>query len=88
MSGRWWILGSLLCLGLAGCHKESQTAEAKDEHAEEHEAHVAVQVVPARLSTVVETVEGLGRSEPIPEKLAMLTPAVEGHVHELAGQAR
>ena len=40
-------------------------------------------VEPARLSTVVETVEGLGRSEPIPEKLATLTPAVEGHVQEL-----
>ena len=83
MSGRWWILGSLLCLGLAGCHKESQTAEAKDEHSDEKEAHVAVRVEPARRNTVVETVEGLGRSEPIPAKLAMLTPAVEGHVHEL-----
>lgn len=83
MSSRWWILGSLLCLGLAGCHKESQTAEAKDEDSDEKEAHVAVRVEPARRSTVVETVEGLGRSEPIPAKLAMLTPAVEGHVHEL-----
>ncbi len=83
MSGRWWILGSLMCIGLAGCHKESQKAEAKDEHSDEKEAHVAVRVEPARRNTVVETVEGLGRSEPIPAKLAMLTPAVEGHVHEL-----
>ena len=31
MSGRWWMLVGLLCLGLGGCHKESQTAEAKEE---------------------------------------------------------
>jgi len=83
MSGRWWTLVGLLCLGLAGCHKESQTAEAKDEHSGAEEAHVTVQVEAARRGTVVETVEGLGRSEAIPAKLAMLTPAVEGHVHEL-----
>ena len=88
MSGRWWILAGLLCFGLGGCHTESQTAEAKDGHAEEEKAHVTVRVEPARQSTVVDTVEGLGRSEPIPAKLAMLTPAVEGHVHELRGQAR
>jgi HlyD family secretion protein len=83
MTGRWWMLMGLLCVGLAGCHKESQTAEAKDEHSGAEEAHVTVQVEPARRGNVVETVEGLGRSEAIPAKLAMLTPAVEGHVHEL-----
>jgi RND family efflux transporter MFP subunit len=83
MTGRWWMLVALLCVGLAGCHKESQTAEAKDEHSEEEEAHVAVRVEAARRGTIVQTVEALGRSEAIPAKLAMLTPAVEGHVHEL-----
>ena len=29
------------------------------------------------------TIEGLGRTEAVPDKLATLTPAVEGHVHEL-----
>ena len=83
MAGRWWMLVGLLCVGLAGCRKESHTAEAKEEHPGEEEAHVAVRVEPARRGTVVETVEGLGRSEAIPAKLATLTPAVEGHVHEL-----
>ncbi len=83
MTGRWWMMVALLCVGLAGCHKESQTAEAKDEHSEEEKAHVAVRVEAARRGTIVQTVEALGRSEAIPAKLAMLTPAVEGHVHEL-----
>ncbi len=83
MTGRWWMIVGLLCVGLAGCHKESQTAEAKDEHSGKEEAHVTVRVEAARRGTIVQTVEGLGRSEAIPTKLAMLTPAVEGHVHEL-----
>jgi len=32
---------------------------------------------------LTETVEGLGRCEALPEHIATLTPAVEGHVHEL-----
>ena len=83
MTGRWWMLVGLLCVGLAGCRKESQTAEAKDGHSGAEEAHVTVRVEAARRGTIVQTVEGLGRSEAIPAKLAMLTPAVEGHVHEL-----
>jgi RND family efflux transporter MFP subunit len=83
MTGRWWMILALLCAGFAGCHKESQTAEAKDEHSEEGEAHVTVQVEAAKRGDIIQTVEGLGRSEAIPAKLAMLTPAVEGHVHEL-----
>lgn len=84
MTGRWWMIVGLLCVGLAGCHKESPTAEAKDEHSGEEEAHVSVRVEAARRGNIVQSVEGLGRSEAIPTKLAMLTPAVEGHVHELA----
>ena len=83
MTGRWRMFVGLLCVGLAGCRKESQTAEAKDGHSGPEEAHVTVRVEAARRGTIVQTVEGLGRSEAIPAKLAMLTPAVEGHVHEL-----
>src|SRR5271157_3269329 len=83
MTGRWWMLVGLLCVGLAGCRKESQTAEAKDRHSGAEEAHVTVRVEAVRRGTIVQTVEGLGRSVAIPAKLAMLTPAVEGHVHEL-----
>jgi RND family efflux transporter MFP subunit len=32
---------------------------------------------------LIETVEGLGRCEALPDHIATLTPAVEGHVHEL-----
>jgi multidrug efflux pump subunit AcrA (membrane-fusion protein) len=83
MSGRWWIFVGLLGVGLTGCRHEGPTAEAKEEHGEDAEAHVAVKTELARQGAVAETVEGLGRSEAIPTKLAMLTPAVEGHVHEL-----
>ena len=86
MAGRCWVLVGLLCLGLSGCHKESLTAEVKGEEGEEKEAHVTVRVEPARRATIVESVEALGRSEAIPTKLAMLTPAVEGHVHQLAAK--
>jgi multidrug efflux pump subunit AcrA (membrane-fusion protein) len=80
------MLVGLLLIGLAGCHGKGGTEEAKDKEKEkegEHEAHVTVTVEAARKSTVTETVDGLGRSEAIPTKLAMLTPAVQGHVHEI-----
>ncbi len=86
MTGRWWMLVGLLCIGLSGCHNESQTAETKEDKSGDKEAHVSVRVEPARRTTIVETAEGLGRSEAIPTKLATLTPAVEGHVHELAAK--
>ena len=38
---------------------------------------------PARIGTLTLTVEGLGRCEAMPDHLATLTPAVEGHVHKL-----
>src|SRR5947209_19420707 len=70
--------------GLGRMHKEGEAEAGKEEaEGEELHAHVTVRVEPARRGTTVETVEGLGRSEAIPAKLAMLTPAVEGHVHEL-----
>ncbi len=75
---------ALLSAGVAGCHGGAHTAEVKEEHPAKAEgAHVAVRVEPARRSTLVETVEGLGRSEALPDRLATLTPAVEGHVHAL-----
>ena len=84
MTGRFWVLAASASLVLAGCHADPPAAEAKDEHSSKaEEAHVAVHTEPARRGTLVRTVEGLGRSEAVPEKLATLTPAVEGHVHEL-----
>jgi RND family efflux transporter MFP subunit len=78
------MLAALFFLALTGCHGASHPPEDEDEasSADEH-AHVAVRTEVARRGTVAISIEGLGRSEAIPEKLATLTPAVEGHVHAL-----
>jgi HlyD family secretion protein len=44
---------------------------------------VAVRVAPARRGTLTEVIEGLGRVESLPDHVATLTPAVEGHVEAL-----
>jgi RND family efflux transporter MFP subunit len=85
---RWWLTASLaLALAaLAGCNGAGEKKAEAEQHADgegDGEAHVTVKVVPARKGAVVATVEGLGRCEALPEKLATLTPAVEGHVHDL-----
>ncbi len=84
MTGRLWLLSALVALGLAGCHGGGHSAEEKGEEAKkDEEAHVSVRTEASRRGTVAQTVEALGRCEAIPEKLATLTPAVEGHVHAL-----
>ena len=88
MTGRWWMLVGLLCVGLAGCRKESQTAEVKNGHSGAEEAHVTVRVEAAKRGTIVQTVEGLGRSEAIPAKLAMLDACCRGTCSRVRGQAR
>jgi RND family efflux transporter MFP subunit len=56
----------------------------KDEPQEEKiPGHVNVRCVTARRLPFAITVEGLGRTEPLPECVGSLTAAVEGHVHEL-----
>jgi len=89
MAMRRWLPACLLLAGLAGCggkgdpkggEGHSAKADAPDEKAE---AHVTVKTEPARLGSLAESVGGLGRCEAIPDHLATLTPAVEGHVHEL-----
>ncbi len=82
MAGRWWQAGVLLtAAALSGCGGAATPAEGNKD--EKEEAQVAVQVVPARLGTERATVEGLGRCEALPDHLATLTPALEGHVHDL-----
>jgi RND family efflux transporter MFP subunit len=83
MCGRWLILAGLLSVGLTGCRHEGTHADAEEEHPGAAEAHVTVKTEPARLGVFPETVDGLGHSEAVPTNLATLTPAVEGHVHEL-----
>ena len=80
---RWWHVAIPLVVVFAGCGPHDGSAAEGEKKEEEHEAHVVVKTEPARLGTLTETVEGLGRCEAIPDHLATLTPAVEGHVHEL-----
>jgi RND family efflux transporter MFP subunit len=81
MRTRWRIFILLAPALLGGCaeHDESE-AETKPESSE---AFVTVKVQPARQGTVSEAIDALGKIEALPEQLAILTPAVEGHVHEL-----
>jgi RND family efflux transporter MFP subunit len=68
---------------LAGCASHGGAHAPEDENSPQGEAHVTVRTEPARISTLTETVEGLGRCEALPDHMAILTPAVAGHVHEL-----
>ena len=83
MTCGWWIPGIVILAGIAGCGGPHAPTTAAEIPAATGEAHVTVRAEPAKRSTIVETVEGLGRCEALPDHLATLTPAVEGHVHEL-----
>jgi HlyD family secretion protein len=64
--------------------KEDKKEEKKDAKDEEKIAgHVDVRCVTARRLPFAITVDGLGRTEPLPECVGSLTAAVEGHVHDL-----
>jgi RND family efflux transporter MFP subunit len=82
MSSRSLMQGLVLVFGLAGCGGNAAEPERPGEAAKD-EAHVVVRAEPARTGPVTEAVEGLGRVEALPDHLATLTPAVEGHVHAL-----
>ena len=76
------MAGLLLLGGTVGCGLNTKTAS--DGPAEEEPgASVTVRAELARRGTMSETVQGLGRCEALPDHIATLTPAVEGHVHEL-----
>jgi len=83
MSIRWWIPAGILVLGMAGCGGAHEPAAEGEKHSEKEEAHVTVRTEPAKRGALVEEVEGLGRCEALPDHIATLTPAVEGHVHAL-----
>ncbi len=82
MKRREWGLVFPLLFAVAGCGPHGDEPAA-DKAEEEGEAHVTVRAVKARIAPLIETVEALGRCEPLPDQIATLTPAVEGHVHEL-----
>jgi RND family efflux transporter MFP subunit len=83
---RPWCWGTawLVLAACAGCGGPGAAEAPSGEHgAAGEEPHVTVRIVPARLGALTETVEGLGRCEALPDHMATLTPAVEGHVHAL-----
>ena len=76
------LSGVLVTAGVSGCQKaESTTAADPPDGAAE--AVVTVRTELARRGAMSETLEALGRCEALPDQIATLTPAVEGHVHEL-----
>ena len=80
---RRWHAVFLFLIAIVGCGAHENAAESHDAEAEDGEAHVTVRTELARLGTLKETIDGLGRCEALPDHIATLTPAVEGHVHEL-----
>jgi multidrug efflux pump subunit AcrA (membrane-fusion protein) len=70
-----------LCLlfpvGIIGCQAPPDSAGSSNQ------SSVNVRVEVARIGKVLDSVDGLGRVEAIPSRLAILTPAVEGHVARL-----
>ena len=82
---RWrcWHAAFLLLTAAAGCGDHGGAAAPDEEHAASSEARVTVRTEPVRLGAMSEVVEGLGRCEALPDHIATLTPAVEGHAHAL-----
>jgi HlyD family secretion protein len=62
---------------------DEKKGEGGEEKKPEEPAKVDVRCVAARRLPFAITVDGLGRTEPLPECVGSLTAAVEGHVHEL-----
>ncbi len=82
MVHRRLVTGVLLLAGVLGCEREETKTEDGD-HEGTKEAFVSVRTEAARRGAMPETVEALGRCEALPNRIATLTPAVEGHVHEV-----
>ncbi len=60
MRWRWWFAALPLLAALAGCASRGGAAAPEEDHEPEGEAHVSVRTEPARVGTLMETVEGLG----------------------------
>ena len=80
---RSWCAVLPLLVATTGCGSHGGASREEGDEAAKGEAHVTVRTEAARTGTLTETVEGLGRCEALPDRIATLTPAVEGHVHEL-----
>lgn len=81
MLSRWWhLLGTLTLSAIVGCGVDSGAEEGSEA---EIEAVVTVKAVPVKLDRLIDSVDALGRCEALPDHIAILTPAVQGHVHAL-----
>jgi RND family efflux transporter MFP subunit len=78
-----WLIPLLLLLPLAGCGKPQAAGETVPAAPA---ARVIVRTQRAVVQTAVQTVEGLGKCEALPSKLATLTPALEGRVAKILVQ--
>ena len=74
------IAATLLLLGLCGCRHAASDGQPGHEAGGDEAAGVVVRVEPAQRRSMIESIEGLGRCEALPGKIATLTPAVEGRV--------
>ncbi len=63
---------------LVGCQQQEEPPPD-----EEHAAIVVVRTALAEIRSIDETIDGIGRSEALPNGLVTLTPAVEGHVERI-----
>ena len=72
-----WVAISFLAA--AGCSNNSVKAEG-DEAAKSEAKAVVVGARPAEVRTIEQTISGIGRCRPRPDKIAALTSAMEGQV--------
>jgi len=79
------LAGCLVLLALSlGCTGKTAPGDAEKSADPPGEAKaIAVRAQPAELRTIVETLEGLGRCEALPDGCAAVTAAVEGQVERL-----
>jgi len=75
-------IAAILLLWSCGCHHAATDPEAGKEGGDEA-ASVTVRVEPVQRRAMSESIEGLGRCEALPGKIATLTSAVEGRVLDI-----
>ena len=75
-----WLIPPLLVIPLAGCSRPQAAGETVPAAPA---SRVVVRTQRAVRQTAIQTVDGLGKCEALPSKLATLTPALEGRVEKI-----
>lgn len=79
-----WSMAAALLLIATGCNGRLAASSSSDEaRASEDDDGVAVHVQRVERRRIAGTISALGKCEALPNKLAMVTPAVEGQVSSL-----